>query len=79
VNDLADTQRTWTVKTTAEVGLLLRGSFVSSLKEFCFMNDIKLMMEESKGWLESSYFIKAETRDYSKVLKLKRFIEYMEL
>ena len=48
INDVVD-QGTWIVKVTVEVGLLLRRDFVSSLKRFCFMNDMELMMEESKG------------------------------
>ena len=68
-------QGIWTVKVTVEVGLLLRRDFVSSLKRFCFMNDMELTMEESKGWLESLYLIKAKTSDYSNVEKLKKFME----
>ena len=72
---LSDVQGIWTVKVTVEVGLLLPRDFVSSLKRFCFMNDMELTMEESKGWLESLYLIKAKTSDYSKVEKLKEFME----
>jgi len=74
INDVVD-QGTWTIKVTVEVGLLLRRDFVSSLKRFCFMNDMELTMEESKGWLESLYLIKAKTSDHSNVLKMKKFME----
>ena len=72
INDVVD-QGTWTIKVTVEVGLLLRRDFVSSLKRFCFMNDMELTMEESKGWLESLYLIKAKTSNHENLKSLFHF------
>ena len=46
------------LKFTFTAGLLLRGKIVRDLERFCFENDLKLDLRESKGWLESQYLVK---------------------
>lgn len=41
------------LKTTVDVGALMRKSLVDAIKSYCFKHEIKLEMNETKGFLSS--------------------------
>ena len=46
------------LNTTVIVGAAIRRGIINSLKNLCFLHNVKVNIEEDKGWLESYYRIK---------------------
>lgn len=47
-------------KTSVSLGMIVRGGVKREMEAFCHLKNLDLRIEESKGVLESTYFIEVE-------------------
>ena len=65
------------LKVTATVGWTRATEFKKAVKRFCFRHDLTLELDETKGFLETQFLIKATGAD-AQLLAFKSWLNSIE-
>jgi hypothetical protein len=77
LDDPINQNRIATLTSYANVGKLLSGQFERELKNYCFMNDVKLKLELDKGFFMNTFRFKL-TGTVDKLNEIKHWMEYLD-